>query len=259
MNSTKCAVCGFVSASSAGSCRNCGATLSGQHGYRNSARTSGAASQLKKGLAIASLVIGIISFLTFGFGGIGAVVGIVLAIIALSRVNRNPWQFGGKGMAIAGLVLSIASLVMIVPVGMFAAIAIPNLLAARRQANEASAIYTMRQLAIAESNYATSYGKYGTDADLSLAGATRDLAQGTKNGYRFTITVTKHIDEEGFEIVSVPLNYPNSGRRSFYIDETGVIRAGNNHGEAATKYDVPLRDDPRYDLHTTTRDYGGSN
>ncbi|HKE60184.1 MAG TPA: hypothetical protein VKB46_25910, partial [Pyrinomonadaceae bacterium] len=70
MNSTKCAACGFVSSSIAESCRNCGASLSGQYSYGNQWQSSGAgADQLKKGLAIASLVVGIISFLTLGLLG----------------------------------------------------------------------------------------------------------------------------------------------------------------------------------------------
>jgi hypothetical protein len=254
MNSTKCATCGFVSSSNAESCRNCGAPLSGQYSHGSPWQNSGAtAAQLKKGLAIAALVVGIISFLTLGLLGIGAVLGIVLGIIAISKATRNPWEYGGKGMAIAGLVLSIASLVIIVPVGLFAAIAIPNLLAARRAANEGSAIYTMRQLSIAEANYATKYGKYGTADDLSLEGMiTSSLAQGVKNGYRYTIVVTKRDDEDGFEIVSVPVNYPNSGMRSFYVDESGVIRAANNHGASASKLDSPLDSDNPYELRRSS-------
>jgi type IV pilus assembly protein PilA len=258
MNSTKCAACGFVSSSNADSCRNCGASPSAQYSHGSPWQSSGAtADQLKKGLAIAALVVGIISFLTLGLLGIGAVLGIVLGIIAISKATRNPWEYGGKGMAITGLVLSIASLVIIVPVGMFAAIAIPNLLAARRAANEGSAIYTMRQLSIAEASYASKYGKYGTADDLSLEGMiTPSLAQGIKNGYRFTIVVTKHDDEHGFEIVSVPITYPNSGMRSFYLDESGVIRAGNNHGASASKFDVPLDSDSPWESRPATSRYG---
>jgi len=201
--------------------------------------------------------VGIISFLTLGLLGIGAVLGIVLSIIAIAKVNRSPWQYGGKGMAIGGLVLSIASLVIVVPVGMVAAIAIPNLLAARAAANEGSAIYTMRQLAIAESNYAARYGRYGTADELSLEELiTPNLAHGVKNGYRFTITIARHDDEDGYEITNVPLNYPNSGRRSFYSDESGVIRAANNHGAAASKFDTPLDSESPWESRPATKRYG---
>jgi type IV pilus assembly protein PilA len=260
MNSKKCAGCGFVSSSSAQQCRSCGASLSGRSGYANQWRSAAApGAQLKKGLAIASLVVGIISFLTFGFLSIGAILGIVLAIIAISKANRNPWEYGGKGIAITGLVLSITSAVIIVPVGMMAAIAIPNLLAARRAANEGSAIYTMRQLSIAESGYFSKYGKYGTADDLSVEGIiTPGLVHGTKNGYLFTISVAQRDTEDpaGFEIVSVPMNYPNTGMRSFYIDESGVIRAGNNHGAPASKFDVPLNDDSSSDSRPSSSRYG---
>jgi hypothetical protein len=52
------------------------------------------------GQAIASLVLGILGFLT-----ISAIVGIILGIVALVRIRRVPQK--GKGLAIAGIVLSV--------------------------------------------------------------------------------------------------------------------------------------------------------
>jgi hypothetical protein len=51
------------------------------------------------GQAIASLVLGILGFLT-----LSAIVGIILGIVALVRIRRVPQK--GKGLAIAGIVLS---------------------------------------------------------------------------------------------------------------------------------------------------------
>ena len=65
------------------------------------------------GFAVAGLVLGIFS-LTVGFCCCRGVpfnfLGLVFSIIALSQINRDPQRYGGKGMAIAGLVLSIVSL-----------------------------------------------------------------------------------------------------------------------------------------------------
>ena len=102
----------------------------------------------KKGLAICSLVFGIIgmppvSFL-FGallsvilgliFGTAGFVAGLVLAflfspaalisgITALLRANKKPHLFGGKGLAIAGIVCGAVGF-LIFPI--IAAVAVPN-------------------------------------------------------------------------------------------------------------------------------------
>jgi len=96
--------------------------------------------ELKKGLAVASLVIGIIDIFTLGLLGVGAIAGITLSIVALSKAKRNPREYGGQSLATAGLVMSIISAVLIVPHGIVMAIAIPNLLASRRAANEGASI-----------------------------------------------------------------------------------------------------------------------
>jgi hypothetical protein len=43
-----------------------------------------------------------------------------------------------------------------------------------------------------------------------------------------------------FEVTAVPLNYGKSGRRSFFTDETGVIRAADHKGKPATVEDPPV-------------------
>ena len=196
MKSTKCVECGFVGWSDVQHCKACGAPL-GQRShdlptptpvynsnYEQSAQEEGP----KKGLAIAALVIGIIGFFTVGLIGVGAIVGIILACVAMSRVKRDPWQYGGRGMAIAALVLNIVSLVSFVPMGIIAAIAIPNLLASYRAANEGSAMASLRTLHSAEATYQATRGegKYGTLSELAAAGLIDlKLATGSKNGYSF--------------------------------------------------------------------------
>lgn len=59
--------------------------------------------QKQQGLAIASLICGILSPCCFGLlTGIPAV---ILGFMAISREKSNPELYGGKGMAIAGIVL----------------------------------------------------------------------------------------------------------------------------------------------------------
>jgi competence protein ComGC len=215
--------------------------------------------QMKKnaGLAVASLVVGIISFLTLSFVGIGAITGIVLGIAALSKIKKNPAQYGGQGMAIAGLITSVLSIMIAVPLAIIMAIAIPNMLASRMAANEASAISLLRIIHSGEATYqATSGdGEFGTLRELvadKLIDST--LAGGTKKGYRFTVRVKPALtpnEPASYEAVATPVSYRRSGRRSFYIDETGVIRVTDSGGAEANADDPLLGED--WDTKTYSR------
>ena len=259
MKSTKCVECGFVGWSDE-HCKACGAPL-GQRShdlpsptpvYNTSYDEPTGDEGPKKGLAIAALVLGIIGFFTIGIFGVGAVVGIVLATMAMSRIKQDPWEYGGRGMAIAALVLNIVNLVSVVPTAMVAAIAIPNLLASRRAANEGSAQSSLRTLHAAEATYQATKGNgnFGTLSELAAENLIdAKLATGTKNGYKFTVELTTNeMNYPGFAVVGVPMIYDgvsSTGIRSFYVDETGVIRGGNKFGRPATKEDLPLNDSDR--------------
>jgi type II secretory pathway pseudopilin PulG len=207
------------------------------------------AGDLKKGLAVFSLVIGILNIFTLGLLGVGAILGIVLAIVALMKIKGDPHKYGGKGVATAGLVLSIVSVVIIVPIGIIAAIAIPNLLASRMAADEGSAMASMRKISSAEATFQATNGTYGTMEQLAepqLVDA--DLASGKRHGYKFKITAIPAGPSYpmGFEAIAVPLEYGSTGRRSFLVDETGVIRAANNRGGDPTRSDPPVASDTDY-------------
>ncbi len=70
------------------------------------------------GLAIASLVLGIVSFVICLPGVLTAIIGLVLGILALTRIANNPQGQGGKGAAIAGVILSPLALVLWLVAGM---------------------------------------------------------------------------------------------------------------------------------------------
>jgi Domain of unknown function (DUF4190) len=107
----------------------------------------------RRGYAIASLVLGILSLPTAGLLLVGAVVAVVLGVIGLVKADREPDEYGGKGIAITGIVLAALSIVLLPVVGIVAAIAIPSLLRARISANEAAALADVRQLVAAERQY----------------------------------------------------------------------------------------------------------
>ena len=244
MQSIKCSHCGFVCWGGAESCKSCGAALALNIAAPQARGNYMVQRDLKKGLAIFSLVLGVMNLFGFGVLVVFAVLGTVLALVARNRATRDPYVYGGKELATAGLITNVISLVLIVPIGIIAAIAIPNLLAARRAANEGATISALRSIHAAEATYQATVGagNFGTLEQLAAHDLlSPQIASGVKNGYRFRIEVTTGLDNEpGFAVVSVPLSYPNTGRRSFFLDESGVIRAADNKGNEATKEDRAL-------------------
>ncbi|MHC4447772.1 MAG: DUF4190 domain-containing protein, partial [Planctomycetota bacterium] len=83
------------------------------------------------GLAATSLILGILGFLSCGLTGL---VGLIFGIVALVGINRNPGHLRGQGIAVAGLVLSVVSMVSLVFYGFLAAIALPTLALAAEEA-----------------------------------------------------------------------------------------------------------------------------
>jgi type IV pilus assembly protein PilA len=253
MKSAKCRQCGFVGWADVEFCKRCGAQFaaddnapgSEMNGSYSRFHSSYAApgSELKNGTAVAALVVGIISFFTVSFLLVGAFVGITLGIIALVKANRQPSVYGGKGLAMIGLVASALSVVIFIPFGMIAAIAIPNILAARRAANEGSAIRSLQTISAAQFAYQAKHLQYGSIDQLKdeqLIEST--LATGKRNGYSFSIVVKPQLpgEPDGFDATAVPVEYRGTGIRSFYLNETGVIFAANKYGAAADALDPPL-------------------
>jgi hypothetical protein len=188
----------------------------------------------KSGLAIASLVLGLIGcFFT-------SPIGLILGIAAVVKANRRPAEYGGKGLAIAGIVLNGLGLLFL-PV--IIAVALPNLLAARRAANEAGAIKTVRALADAEHSYmASMYGKCGDIQTLIAGRLINDLslAKNERNGYRFMVV---NLPAGGCEIHATPLTTSHGKRSFFYSTEDNVFRAADKKGLPADKKDLPLGSD----------------
>src|SRR6476659_6198501 len=85
----------------------------------------------------------------------------------------------------------IELLIVITIIGIIASIAIPNLLASRRAANEGSAQQSLRTIVSCEAAYKFTYGK-GSYADLPKLGAKlmtdATLSTGQKSGYNFLAT-----------------------------------------------------------------------
>src|SRR5262245_6569833 len=146
-----CPYCQAQNAETAAYCIRCGQAVG-----RAGAAAASAAGGEKKGLAITALVSGILSLL--GCLGVGSLTAIITGIMAMTRAKKEPHVYGGRGMAITGLVMGIVSFVLLPFFGIIAAIAIPSLLRARLAANEAAAIGDVRTVISAEVGYASQNG-----------------------------------------------------------------------------------------------------
>jgi type IV pilus assembly protein PilA len=217
------------------------------------------------GKAIASLICGIFTF--FFPASIAA---IILGHVSLSEIRGSAGRLGGRGLATTGLVLGYLGL-MIIPVTIVAAIAIPNLLHARVAANEASAVGSLRVINTAAISYAATF-ENGFPSSLDVLGSApggesackhaslidAPLASGRKSGYVFTYTPVFPGNSaapvispkaaakgctaggaSGYTVTADPMQRGTTGRRSFYTDQSGIIRFSGN-GESATANSLPL-------------------
>lgn len=77
------------------------------------------------GLAIAALVIGIVSLITCGLLGVGALAAIICGHVALSKIAASQGTLKGRGMAMTGLIMGYVSIALVV-VSILASLAVPT-------------------------------------------------------------------------------------------------------------------------------------
>ncbi len=154
-----------------------------------------------------------------------------------------------KGFSLIELLIVVAIILII------AAIAIPNLLRSRIAANEASAVGTIRTINTAEITYNSTYPTVGYSSTLTdmgpatgtptsttagLLDETLAQASPTKSGYVFTYGNGGGTPIATYTINGDPVSANSSGVRTFYSDESGVIRA-NNDGTSASSASSPIQ------------------
>ncbi|HET9742136.1 MAG TPA: prepilin-type N-terminal cleavage/methylation domain-containing protein [Terriglobales bacterium] len=152
-----------------------------------------------------------------------------------------------KGFSLIELLIVVAIILII------AAIAIPNLLRAKMSANEASAVGSIRTINTSEIQFNSTYGiGFGSLAAIGTTGtgactATSTnaclidsvLTAGTKSGYTFVATPAG-TNNATYTVTGTPITVGQTGQRSFFSDESGVIRFDPT-GAAATVGSTPLQ------------------
>ncbi|MFO7775824.1 MAG: prepilin-type N-terminal cleavage/methylation domain-containing protein [Candidatus Hydrogenedentota bacterium] len=146
----------------------------------------------------------------------------------------------------AGFTL-IELMIVVAIIAIIAAIAIPNLLRSRMSANEASAVGAMRTISTGEISFqAAGYEQaggvnlFGTlgdlhdpEGDASVPGfvdATLGSNNSTTQGYEFEASPAEA--DPTYTATAVPIVYGRTGHRSFYVDESGVIRGDGAESES---------------------------
>lgn len=126
----------------------------------------------------------------------------------------------------------IELLIVLTILGIIAAIAIPNLMGAQRNANEATAVSSLRTIASAETTYRSTLGKgnFGNMNDLINGGLLDpSFALGRRSGYNYVLTKVNESAGQVpiFDVSATPVkhgaNVGGTGTRSFYTNESGAI------------------------------------
>lgn len=124
----------------------------------------------------------------------------------------------------------IELLIVMQVIMIIASIALPGIKTTHKQANETSAVLTLRQLSDAQELYRPrqSTPHYAPNlATLRAAGLIDEvLVTGKRSGYTFMLNGTTGNDTYAFTATASSQN--STGDRSFYVDQTGVIRMADD-------------------------------
>jgi type IV pilus assembly protein PilA len=153
-----------------------------------------------------------------------------------------------KGFSLIELLIVVTIILII------AAIAIPNLMRSKIQANETAAVGALKALTESALLYSNSYGGFphalsdlGPAAGGGAASSTSAdlidtvMASGVKSGYKFAYaagTTDPSGNVQSYTITATPLVPGSTGQRSFFTDQSGTIR--NTSSGTADAGSAPL-------------------
>ncbi len=118
----------------------------------------------------------------------------------------------------------IELMIVVLVIGIIAALSMPNLVKSKMAAHESSAISAVRTLVTAQITFAAKSDSGNFAADLTELEAANlidsVMGSGTAEAYSFSVSGSG----VQYTIDARPLIYGSSGIRSFFTDESGAIR-----------------------------------
>jgi type IV pilus assembly protein PilA len=152
----------------------------------------------------------------------------------MSLLRRH--QAPSPDRSIAGFTL-IELLIVVAIIGIIAAISIPGLLRSRMSANEVAAMGGLKTICAGQTDYFNNTNPRTFSTTLTnLSSGTgaggvgyidTQLGSGQKSGYTFLLVSGPALGNGmvlTWSASAWPISYRSTGIRSFYIDQTGVIR-----------------------------------
>jgi prepilin-type N-terminal cleavage/methylation domain-containing protein len=131
-----------------------------------------------------------------------------------------------RGFTLIELLIVIAIIVVLISA------AAPKFSQYLMSARETAAMGAIRTIHTAQTQYSSQFGRYasslvelgppasGQEGPAAANLIPSDLASGLKGGYKFVVELT----QTGYKVIATPEAYNNTGRRSFYSDQTMVLR-----------------------------------
>ncbi|MGO9228736.1 MAG: type IV pilin protein [Bryobacteraceae bacterium] len=162
-------------------------------------------------------------------------------------MRNQPWAgltrpHHQKGFSLIELLIVVSIILILIT------IAVPKFTRAQMYTRETAAIQAIKAIHTSEVQFQSQFGRYAaslTELGPPASGGPspsaadligNDLANGEKQGYKFTVAAT----QGGYTVNAVPVTYNSSGSRSFYSDQTMTIH--ENYGpEPATAQSKELR------------------
>lgn len=139
---------------------------------------------------------------------------------AVTRQRRR------RGFSLIELLIVIAIILVIVT------IAVPQYNKQMMSAHETAAIQAIQTIHAVETQYYSQFGRYavslaelgppasGAEGPAAAGLISKDLSEGKKSGYIFTVAGSP----TGYAVSAVPEAFNSSGRRTFYSDQTLILR-----------------------------------